>query len=150
MARSSGFELTWIVPWVKSGAISATLTPRPICRGLVPPFEALGAEPMLCVCRNCVAKSTFDSLKPTVFEFATLLPTTSIVVSAACRPVRAVVIADCRPMVLLLPDKDVDLAFGCQLSAVGQCGFEFGVVRRDSWLSQPSSGSMMMSRVGEW
>ena len=78
MARSSGLELIWIVPWVKSGLIAATLTPRPIWRGLVPPVDAVGAEPMLCVCRNCVAKSTSDSLKPTVFELATLLPTTSM------------------------------------------------------------------------
>src|SRR6476659_3409715 len=62
---------------------------------------------MLCVCKNCVANSTFDSLKPAVFELATLLPTTSIVVSAACRPVRAVVMADCRPMVVSPPRESV-------------------------------------------
>ena len=60
---------------------------------------------MLCVCRNCVAKLTFDSLKPTVFALATLLPTTSIVVSAAVMPVSDVVMVDCRPMVLS-PFKD--------------------------------------------
>src|SRR6186997_378372 len=107
MARSSGLALTWIVPCVKFGAISATLTPRPICRGFVPPLDVLGAEPMLCVCKNCVANNTFDSLKPAVFELATLLPTTSIVVSAACRPVSAVVIADCKPMVFSSPGKFV-------------------------------------------
>jgi hypothetical protein len=45
-----------------------------------------------------VAKIAVEALKPTVFEFATLLPTTSIVVSAAVNPVNAVLNADARPM----------------------------------------------------
>ena len=53
---------------------------------------------MLCVCRNCVANTAFDALKPTVLELATLLPTTSIVVSAAVSPVSAVLSADAKPI----------------------------------------------------
>ena len=90
MAMSVGVVLIWIVPWLKLGVMSATIVPRPSCRGFVPPVESLGGEPRLCVWRNCVANEASEDLKPTVFELARLLPTTSIVVSAALRPVNAV------------------------------------------------------------
>ena len=67
-------------------------------RLMVPPLIVVGAEPRLCVCRNCVAKIVDDALKPTVWELARLLPITSICVSAAVNPVSAVVSADARPI----------------------------------------------------
>src|SRR3972149_4436187 len=94
MARSVGLALISMVPWLKSGEISATIVPKPICRGLEPPELALGAEPRLNVCKNWVEKVAREDLNPTVLELARLLPTTSIVVSAAVRPVNAVVSAD--------------------------------------------------------
>ena len=39
MAMSIGLELTSTVPWVKSGVMSATIVPRPVWRGLVPPLR---------------------------------------------------------------------------------------------------------------
>ena len=65
----------------------------------MPPLLSVGFEPRLCVCKNCVAKDASEALNPTVFELARLLPTTSIVVSAAVKPVNAVLSADARPMV---------------------------------------------------
>jgi len=83
MAMSEGLELSCNVPCLKSGVMAATCTPKPICRGFVPPLSADGAEPIAKVCRNCVANSACDCLKPTVLALATLLPVTSMVVSAA-------------------------------------------------------------------
>src|SRR4029079_7291732 len=105
MARSEGLLLSWIVPCVKSGVIDATCTPKPICRGFVPPLLPTRAEPRLCVCKNCVANCACDALNPTVAELARLLPTTSIVVSAAVRPVNAVLSADAKPIAKLLRRK---------------------------------------------
>ena len=65
----------------------------------MPPLAAVGEEPTLCVCRNWLAKSTSEALKPTVFALARLLPMTSICVSEAFRPVKAVLMADARLMV---------------------------------------------------
>ncbi len=98
MARSDGLLLNWIVPCEKSGVIDATCTPKPTCRGSVPPLLPTGAEPRLCVCKNCVANWAVEALKPTVDELARLLPTTSIVLSAAVRPVKAVLNADAKPI----------------------------------------------------
>jgi len=91
-----------MVPWLKLGVMSATIAPKPIWRGLVPPSLAVGAEPRLRVCKNWVAKLAWEALKPTVFELARLLPTTSIVVSAAVNPVSAVLSAEAKPMIYLL------------------------------------------------
>ena len=93
-----GLELIAIIACVNTGRIAATCVPKPIWRGLVPPAVAVGAEPKLNCCRNCVENKASDSLKPIVFELATLLPATSIVVSAAWRPVMAVLNTELRPM----------------------------------------------------
>ncbi len=61
--------------------------------------------PRLMVWRNCVAKLACEALKPTVLEFARLLPTTSIVVSAADMPVSAVLMAEARPIEYPFPGK---------------------------------------------
>ena len=98
-ARSEGFELIAIVPCVKSGRIACTCVPRPIWRGFVPPLPSVGAEPRPSVCRNCVENNASDFLKPTVLEFATLLPATSIIVSLACKPVTAVLNTEDKPMI---------------------------------------------------
>jgi hypothetical protein len=87
---------------LKFGEIEATIVPKPICRGFVPPFVEVGLDPKLWVAKNCVANLAVEDLKPTVFELARLLPTTSIVVSAADMPVKAVLIADAKPIVYLL------------------------------------------------
>ena len=63
--RSDGLLLISIVPCVKSGVRPATRVPRPVCRGLVPPSVAVGPEPRLCVCKNCVANAASEALKPT-------------------------------------------------------------------------------------
>ena len=52
MARSVALELTSRVPWLKSGAMSATIVPSPICLGLAPPEFSVGADPKLIVCMN--------------------------------------------------------------------------------------------------
>ena len=79
--------------------------PRPVCTGLVPPELVVGCEPRLMVWRNCVAKSACEALKPTVLEFARLLPTTLIVVSAADIPVSAVLMAEARLIEYPFPGK---------------------------------------------
>src|SRR5271165_2110628 len=99
MARSVGLLAVEIVPCEKLGVISATSTPRPCCCGLLPPLLAVGEEPTLCVCRNWLAKSTSEALKPTVFALARLLPMTSICVSEAFKPVKAVLMADAKLMI---------------------------------------------------
>jgi hypothetical protein len=82
----------------------------------VPPLKSVGPEPKLRVCKNWVAKVAVDDLKPTVFELARLLPTTSIVVSDPVKPVKAVLSADARPIVYLLiyeRDQRSRLYIGC-------------------------------------
>ena len=98
MARSLGLELVVMVPWLKFAVMSATIVPSPIWVGLVPPLSAVGAEPRVCVCENCVANVAVDALNPTVAEFARLLPITSMDVSAAFMPVSAVLRVDSNPM----------------------------------------------------
>jgi hypothetical protein len=96
------FEVSEMVPWLKFGEMAETIVPKPICRGFVPPLVVVGLEPKLCVAKNCVANVAVEALNPTVLELARLLPTTSIVVSAADMPVKAVLIADAKPIVYLL------------------------------------------------
>lgn len=79
-----------MVPCVNTGEISATCVPSPVCRGFVPPVLSVGCDPSDSVCKNWAVNEMFDSLKPTVCELARLLPTTSIWVSAAVNPVKAV------------------------------------------------------------
>src|SRR5262245_18072835 len=111
MARSEGLELICRVPCVKFGVIAANCVPRPIWRGLVPQEFPVSAEPRLSVCKNCVANEACDALKPIVFELATLLPATSIVVSAPCRPVMAVLNTEERPMICLPTGKVVRFSY---------------------------------------
>ncbi len=98
IARSSGFDVTCTVPSLKSGVTSETSTPKPVCSGFVPPVVLPGDEPKPCVCKNWFANWTLDCLKPTVFALEILLPATSIIVSAAFMPVRAVLSADAKPI----------------------------------------------------
>src|SRR5262245_26545195 len=56
----------------------ATCTPRPCCIGFVPPIPPLAGVPGRSVSEKRSENSARDSLNPVVFEFARLLPITSI------------------------------------------------------------------------
>src|SRR4051812_19692127 len=111
--------------------MAATRTPRPICAGFVPPRKLDGAlEPWMSWLR--VSWNTvFEALKPVVLTLAMLLPTTSIMVWLARRPLmpeyreRSNVFSFWRRTRFLVPlDRVVgaSVRLGCRIRAVGRAG----------------------------
>ena len=102
MAMSVGLELMFNRALGEVGRDVGHHRAQADLRGIGAAAGSRGAGAQTLVCRNWVAKVAVDALKPTVFELARLLPTTSIVVSAPVMPVNAVLSADARPIVYLL------------------------------------------------
>ena len=83
--------------------MAATFTPRPICRGFVPPRSADGVGADALRLQELRGEQHVRFLEADRARVGDVVAHDVDVVSAACRPVRAVVMADCKPMVLLLP-----------------------------------------------
>src|SRR5687767_1570529 len=73
---SSGLLVTVMLPWVNSCWTAATFVPIPTLPAPAPASELAKTS----------AKTAREILKPTVFEFATLLPTMSRFLAEALRP----------------------------------------------------------------
>src|SRR6186713_2043612 len=74
-------------PWPKFVEMAPSWTPRPTCAGFRPPTPWPGAAAARTIWLSVSSKIVELDLKPVVLTLAMLLPTTSIIVWCARRPV---------------------------------------------------------------
>src|SRR5690606_19738283 len=86
IAKSVVRPVSCSAPWAKFVVMPATLEPRPMVAGLVPPAVAVGAPAPRSTWLSTSWNTVVELLKPVVLTFEMLLPTTSIIVWWFRRP----------------------------------------------------------------
>ncbi len=86
MAKSVFLSVVWTEPCLKIFVIELIWVPSPICIEFLPPSSPWGAVAIFAVWLSKSEKFARLYLKPVVLTFAILLPSTSMAIWWACKP----------------------------------------------------------------